>query len=303
MMLSLRQREQRQAWVLLAPMLLVMLLLTAWPLLRTIWLSFTDAALIGSGETPGWIGLENYAYALSDPDFRASIGRTLYFTLVSVTFEGVIGVLVALLLNQKFAGRNILRVLVILPWALPTIVNAMMWRLNFNPDYGSINALLTQLGILDGYRSWLGSPDAALNAVMFADIWKNYPLVTLLVLAALQSIPEDLFEAARLDGASAWRRFRAITFPAIVAPLGVALVLRTIDAFKIFDIIYVMTRGGPVDSTKTLSFFVYQESFSYLRVGSGAAYAMLMTLMCALLITLYLLMLWRQRRRSSAYEN
>ncbi|WP_312216146.1 carbohydrate ABC transporter permease [Pantoea vagans] len=302
-MLSLRQREQRQAWVLLAPMLLVMLLLTAWPLLRTIWLSFTDAALIGSGETPAWIGLENYLYALSDPDFRASVWRTLYFTLVSVTFEGVIGVLVALLLNQKFIGRNVLRVLVILPWALPTIVNAMMWRLNFNPDYGSINALLSQLGIIDGYRSWLGSPDAALNAVMFADIWKNYPLVTLLVLAALQSIPEDLFEAARLDGASAWRRFRAITFPAIVAPLGVALVLRTIDAFKIFDIIYVMTRGGPVDSTKTLSFFVYQESFSYLRAGSGAAYAILMTLMCALLITLYLLMLWHQRRRSSAYEN
>jgi len=302
-MLSLRQREQRQAWVLLAPMLLVMLLLTAWPLLRTIWLSFTDAALIGSGETPAWIGLENYLYALSDPDFRASIWRTLYFTLVSVTFEGIIGVLVALLLNQKFIGRNVLRVLVILPWALPTIVNAMMWRLNFNPDYGSINALLSQLGIIDGYRSWLGSPEAALNAVMFADIWKNYPLVTLLVLAALQSIPEDLFEAARLDGASAWRRFRAITFPAIVAPLGVALVLRTIDAFKIFDIIYVMTRGGPVDSTKTLSFFVYQESFSYLRAGSGAAYAILMTLMCALLITLYLLMLWHQRRRSSAYEN
>lgn len=302
-MLSLRQREQRQAWVLLAPMLLVMLLLTAWPLLRTIWLSFTDAALIGSGETPAWIGLENYLYALSDPDFRASIWRTLYFTLVSVTVEGIIGVLVALLLNQKFIGRNVLRVLVLLPWALPTIVNAMMWRLNFNPDYGSINALLSQLGIIDGYRSWLGSPEAALNAVMFADIWKNYPLVTLLVLAALQSIPEDLFEAARLDGASAWRRFRAITFPAIVAPLGVALVLRTIDAFKIFDIIYVMTRGGPVDSTKTLSFFVYQESFSYLRAGSGAAYAILMTLMCALLITLYLLMLWHQRRRSTAYEN
>ncbi|PZL98847.1 ABC transporter permease [Pantoea graminicola] len=302
-MLSLRQREQRQAWVLLAPMLLVMLLLTAWPLLRTIWLSFTDAALIGSGEAPVWVGLENYLYALGDPDFRASIWRTLYFTVVSVSFEGVIGVLVALLLNQKFVGRNVLRVLVILPWALPTIVNAMMWRLNFNPDYGSINALLTQLGILDGYRSWLGSPDAALNAVMFADIWKNYPLVTLLVLAALQSIPDDLFEAARLDGASAWRRFRAITFPAIVAPLGVALMLRTIDAFKIFDIIYVMTRGGPVDSTKTLSFFVYQESFSYLRAGSGAAYAILMTLMCALLITIYLLMLWHQRRRSSAYEN
>ncbi|QKJ88883.1 multiple sugar transport system permease protein [Paramixta manurensis] len=301
-MLSLQQREHRQAWVLLAPMLVVMFLLTAWPLGRTIWLSFTDAALIGSGGAPGYVGLENYLYALTDPDFQASILRTLWFTVVSVAIEGVIGVLVALLLNQRFYGRNILRVLVILPWALPTIVNAMMWRLNFNPDYGSVNALLTQLGIIDGYRSWLGSPDSALNAVMLADIWKNYPLVTLLVLAALQSIPDDLFEAARLDGASAWRRFRAITFPAIVAPLSVALVLRTIDAFKIFDIIYVMTRGGPVDSTKTLSFFVYQESFSYLRAGSGAAYAILMALMCGVLITLYMIMLLRQRRRSTANE-
>jgi len=301
-MLSLQRREQRQAWVLLAPMLIVMALLTAWPLLRTIWLSFTDAELIGSGAQTGYIGLDNYLYALTDPDFRAAIGRTLYFTMISVALEGVIGVLVALLLNQKFIGRNVLRVLVILPWALPTIVNDMMWRLNFNPDYGSINALLTQAGIIDGYRSWLGSPDSALNAVMLADVWKNYPLVTLLVLAAMQSIPEDLYEAARLDGAPAWRRFRAITFPAIVGALSVALVLRTIDAFKVFDIIYVMTRGGPVDSTKTLSFYVYQESFSYLRAGSGAAYAILMTLMCSVLIALYMAMLYRQRRRSLADE-
>ena len=301
-MLSLSQREQRQAWVLLAPMLIVMGLLTAWPLLRTIWLSFTDAALIGTGGDINYVGIENYLYALTDPDFLASILRTLYFTVVSVALEGIIGVLVALLLNQKFYGRSVLRVLVILPWALPTIVNAMMWRLNFNPDYGSINALLTQLGIIDGYRSWLGSPDSALNAVMLADVWKNYPLVTLMTLAAMQSIPEDLFEAARLDGASAFRRFRAITFPAIVGPLSVALILRTIDAFKIFDIIYVMTRGGPVDSTKTLSFFVYQESFSYLRAGSGAAYAILMTLMCSILIALYMAILYRQRRRSVVNE-
>ncbi len=301
-LLTLPQRERRQAWVLLAPMLLMMLLLTAWPLGRTLWLSFTDAALVGDGVTPAWVGADNFIYALTDPDFQAALWRTLYFTVVSVAFEGVIGVLVALLLNQKFHGRNFLRVLVILPWALPTIVNATMWRLNFNPDYGSINALLTQLGVIDHYRSWLGDPASALNAVMLADIWKNYPLITLLTLAALQSIPEDLYEAARLDGASAWRRFRAITLPAILAPLAVALVLRTIDAFKVFDIIYVMTRGGPMDSTKTLSFFVYQESFSYLRAGSGAAYAVLMTLLCGLLITLYMLMLFRQRRRSLADE-
>lgn len=301
-MLSLQHREQRQAWVLLAPMLIVMGLLTAWPLLRTIWLSFTDAGLIGSGGQTGYVGLDNYLYALTDPDFLASIGRTLYFTVLSVALEGIIGVLVALLLNQKFRGRSVLRVLVILPWALPTIVNAMMWRLNFNPDYGSINALLTQLHVIDSYRSWLGSPDSALNAVMLADVWKNYPLVTLLVLASMQSIPADLYEAARLDGASAWRRFRAITFPAIVGALSVALILRTIDAFKIFDIIYVMTRGGPVDSTKTLSFYVYQESFSYLRAGSGAAYAILMTLMCSVLIAIYMALLYRQRRRSFADE-
>lgn len=296
-MLSLPQRERRQAWVLLAPMLVMMFILTAWPLARTLWLSFTDAGLIGDGTAPAWVGSDNFIYALTDPDFRAALWRTLYFTFVSVFCEGVIGVLVALLLNQPFRGRTVLRVLVILPWALPTIVNATMWRLNFNPDYGSINALLTQLGLIDHYRSWLGSPDAAINAVMFADIWKNYPLVTLLTLAALQTIPEDLFEAARLDGASAWRRFRAITFPAIAAPLAVALILRTIDAFKVFDIIYVMTRGGPLDSTKTVSFFVYQESFSYLRAGSGAAYAVLMTLICALLIGIYMLLLLRQRKR------
>lgn len=301
-MLTLTQRERRQAWVLLAPMLLMMLLLTTWPLARTLWLSFTDAALVGNDITPAWVGADNFIYALTDPDFQAALWRTLYFTLVSVAFEGVIGVLVALLLNQKFHGRNVLRVLVILPWALPTIVNATMWRLNFNPDYGSINALLTQLGVIDHYRSWLGDPASALNAVMLADIWKNYPLITLLTLAALQSIPDDLYEAARLDGASAWRRFRAITLPAILAPLAVALVLRTIDAFKVFDIIYVMTRGGPMDSTKTLSFFVYQESFSYLRAGSGAAYAVLMTLLCGLLIALYMLMLFRQRRRSLTDE-
>ncbi|EIC84209.1 carbohydrate ABC transporter permease [Serratia sp. M24T3] len=296
-MLSLPQRERRQAWVLLAPMLVMMFVLTAWPLVRTFWLSFTDAGLIGDGTAPAWVGADNFLYALTDPDFRAALWRTLYFTFVSVISEGIIGVLVALLLNQQFWGRTVLRVLVILPWALPTIVNATMWRLNFNPDYGSINALLTQIGLIDHYRSWLGSPDSAINVVMFADIWKNYPLVTLLTLAALQTIPEDLFEAARLDGASAWRRFRAITFPAIAAPLAVALILRTIDAFKVFDIIYVMTRGGPLDSTKTVSFFVYQESFSYLRAGSGAAYAVLMTIICALLIGIYMLLLLRQRKQ------
>lgn len=295
-MLTLSQKNRRQAWGLLFPMLFMMALLNLYPLLRTVWLSFTDASLISDGSVPAMVGWENYLYALTDPDFMAAFGRTLWFTVVSVCFEGVIGVLVALLLNEKFYGRTLLRILVILPWALPTIVNAMMWRLNFNPDYGSVNALLTQTGLTSHYLSWLGEPSRAFYVVMFADIWKNYPIVTLMVLAALQTIPGELYEAAQLDDASAWSRFRSITFPAIAGPLCAVLVLRTIDAFKVFDIIYAMTRGGPMDSTKTVSFFVYQESFSYMRAGSGAAYALLMTLVCTVLISVYLILLRRQHR-------
>ncbi len=187
--------------------------------------------------------------------------------------------------------------LVILPWALPTIVNAMMWRLNFNPDYGSVNALLSQLGLIDSYRSWLGSPDSALHAVMLADIWKNYPLVTLLVLAALQSVPDDLYEAARLDGASAGGVFAPLPFRPLWVPWRRAgathhRCLQSVRHYLCYD------PRRPARQYQNVELFVYQESFSYLRAGSGAAYAMLMSLMCAVLIALYLFLLLRQRRRS-----
>jgi multiple sugar transport system permease protein len=287
-----RSRD-RQAWVLLFPMLAIMVTVTGYPLLSTIRLSFTDASLVGNAPM-SWVGLENYLYAFTDPDFRDAFFRSLYFAFVSVGVEVVLGVLVALLLNQEFYGRFFVRALVVLPWALPTIVNAMMWRLIFNPEFGSWNALLTQLHLIDAYRSWLGDPATVMNMVILADVWKNYPLVTLIVLAALQIIPPELYQAAAIDGAGAWRQFWKITFPEILGPLSVAIMLRMIDAFKVFDIIYVMTRGGPADATKTVSFYVYQESFSYLRAGSGAAYAVLVGLVCGILIGLYLMILRRQ---------
>ena len=287
-----RSRD-RQAWVLLFPMLAIMVTVTGYPLLSTIRLSFTDASLVGNAPI-SWVGLENYLYAFTDPDFRDAFFRSLYFAFVSVGVEVVLGVLVALLLNQEFYGRFFVRALVVLPWALPTIVNAMMWRLIFNPEFGSWNALLTQLHLIDAYRSWLGDPATVMNMVILADVWKNYPLVTLIVLAALQIIPPELYQAAAIDGAGPWRQFWKITFPEILGPLSVAIMLRMIDAFKVFDIIYVMTRGGPADATKTVSFYVYQESFSYLRAGSGAAYAVLVGLVCGILIGLYLMILRRQ---------
>lgn len=292
-MLSAHQK-QNTAWLFLLPMLGIMLLVTAWPLVRTVWLSFTETGLASDG-IGTWVGLRNFATALGDEEFRAGFGRTLYFTLLSVGLETVIGVLVALLLNQQFRGRFLMRALLVLPWALPTIVNAMMWRLIYNPEYGSLNALLTQLGLLAEYRSWLGDPESAMNMVILADVWKNYPIIAMIALAALQTVPADLYEAARLDGANALQRFFHITLPSILGPLIVGLVLRTIEAFRVFDLIYVMTRGGPADSTKTVSFYVYQESFSYMNAGSGAAYAVAVVGFSALLIGGYIYLLRRQQ--------
>lgn len=292
----LRSRRERQAWALLLPMLLIMLAVTGYPLVSTVRLSFTDAILTGHVSMFHWVGWDNFRYVFTDPDFGDAFWRTLYFTIVSVGIEMVLGVLVGLLLDCEFRGRAIMRALIVLPWALPTIVNAMLWRLIYSPEYGSLNALLSQFGLIDSYRSWLGDPDSAMNMVIMADVWKNYPLVALIVLAALQTIPRELYMAAAIDGAGPWIRFWRITFPQILAPLTVALILRMIEAFKVFDIIYVMTRGGPADSTKTVSFFVYQESFSYLRAGSGAAYALVVTIASAVMIATYITLLRRRER-------
>lgn len=291
-MSRLVERTRAQAWGLLTPMLLIMLGVTAWPLIRTISLSLTSASI--GGDPAQWVGLDNYLGAIRNLEFQQSVGRTLYFTVVSVSMELVLGVLVGLMLNQPFKGRAAARALLVLPWALPTIVNAMMWRLIDGPEYGALNALLFQSGFISDYRSWLGDPTVAMEMVILADVWKNYPFVALIVLAALQTVPEDLYEAARLDGAGAWKRFLNVTLPGIIGPLSVAIILRTIEAFKVFDIVYVMTKGGPLDTTKPVSFLVYQEAFSYLRIGSGAAYAILMATFSACLIAGYLLLLRKQ---------
>jgi|TARA_R110001583_G_scaffold166948_1_gene319756 multiple sugar transport system permease protein len=279
--------KRLEKWALLSPALVVLGFVTLVPFVQTLWLSFTDARITAISKPVNWIGLENYIYAITDPDFIEALGRTIYFTLTSVGIEGVLGVAVALLLNQKFPGRNVLRFLIILPWAVPTIVNAIMWRLIYHPEYGALNSFLWQMGIIPDYQSWLGTPGRALNMIIFADIWKNFPLVVYISLAALQTVPMDLLQASRIEGAGAWRRFRTITLPWIMGPLLVVLVLRTIEAFRVFDIVYVMTRGGPSDSTKTASFFVYQEYFSYLRSGSGASYAVLLAAISTVLISIY----------------
>ena len=284
------------AWAMMGPMITIVLAVTAYPFVRTVWLSFNERPLVGLHAKTTWVGLRNYSLALSNPDFTAALGRTLYFTVVSVACEVVLGVLVGLLLNQPFPGRTAARALLVLPIAMPTIVSSMMWRIIFNPEFGTLNALLTQLHLIGSYRSWLGEPGLAMNMIIVADVWKSYPVVAIVVLAALQIVPRDLNEAAVMDGAGAFRRFWTVTVPVLLPSLSVVIVLRTIEAFKVFDIIYIMTRGGPADSTKTASFFVYNESFSYLKAGSGAAYGMIVVSISIMLIVVYLTAMSRQAR-------
>lgn len=274
-----------RAWLLMLPLLIVMIGVIGWPLAETARLSFTDAKLVGTGGD--YVGFANYTKMLSGSAFQRTLWTTVWFASASVAIEMVAGVLAALLLNQRFYGRTLLRALMILPWALPTVVNATLWRLIYNPEYGAANALLVQSGLLGDYRSWLGEPESAMWAIILADAWKNFPLVALIALAALQAVPRDTVAASLVDGAGAFRRILYVTLPQLAGPLMVALVLRTIEAFKVFDIIWVMTRGGPANMTRTLSILVYQEGFSFQRAGSGASLALIVTLIVSVLALAY----------------
>lgn len=289
---KLRHSQGFLAFWLLAPALLAVFGVIIYPTLRTLLISFfqVDSALATS--TP-FVGLRNYVDVLTAHGFWSAAGRTLYFTVVSTSFELVLGLVVAGLLNARFRGRWLFRTIVVIPWALPTIVNAAMWKGIFNAQYGSLNALLTQLHLIRDYHEWLGDPNTALNMVILADVWKMTPLVAFFLLAGLTSIPTELYEAARIDRASWPQVFRSIVLPMLVPSISIVLVLRTIDAFKVFDIIYAMTRGGPVNSTQTIAFYAYTTAFSDQQFGLGSALSYVIVLAILGLTTIYLRLLRR----------
>lgn len=288
-------RTDLRAWALMLPLLVVILGVVSWPLINTVHLSLTDAGMATA--SGNFVGLDNFSRNLQSRAFQSALINTTWFTVLSISTELVLGVLAALLLNQEFRGRTALRALMILPWALPTVVNAILWRLIYNPEYGALNSALLQLGVIDAYRSWLGEPNSAMLAMVVADVWKNFPLVGLISLAALQSVPRETLAAATVDGAGAWARFRFAVLPYLAGPLMIALVLRTIEAFKVFDIVWVMTRGGPANTTRTLSILVYQEAFSFQRAGSGASLALIVTFAVTLLAAGYVAIMRRTTLR------
>jgi multiple sugar transport system permease protein/N,N'-diacetylchitobiose transport system permease protein len=286
------QRQGMMAFWLLLPAAIAVFGVVVYPVLRTLLISFFDVNSALATRTP-FVGLRNYTHVLSDADFWASTGRTLYFTLVSTGLELVLGLALAALLNAEMRFRWLFRTVVVIPWAVPTIVNAAMWKGIFNAQYGALNGVLSQVGLVHDYKAWLGDPFLALNSVVLADVWKTTPLVAFFLLAGLSGIPKDLYEAAMLDRASRWRTFVSITLPLLVPSIAIVLVLRTVEAFKVFDIIYGMTRGGPADGTQTIAYYAYTRAFSDQSYGVGSAISYLIVLVILVLSAVYLRMLRR----------
>ena len=275
--------EKQLAYVLVAPALFIIFGIALFPILRTFWISlhFMQAQMPGLAR---FIGLKNYLTIAADVRFWAALKTTVYFAVVSVGLETVLGLAVALLINREFRGRGIVRAAILVPWAIPTVVSAMMWRWMFNDQYGIVNELLKKVGLITSYHAFLGETSSALWSIVAADVWKTTPFMALLLLAGLQVIPGDLYEAADVDGASKLRQFWHITLPLLRPTLLVALLFRSLDAFRVFDLVFVLTGGGPGNSTETLSVYAYKTLFSFLDFGKGSALA-IMVFLCVLLVS------------------
>lgn len=283
----LRRAPGSLAFVLLLPSLVLVFGVVVYPLVRTLLTSLHDVNSAMPGAYP-FVGAHNYLELVKDPEFRSSLFRTAYFTFVTTAVELALGILLGVLLNASFHGRAVVRAVVIIPWAVPTVVSGALWRWIFNGNYGALNAALTQTQLIDQYKQWLGTPWLALNMIMVEDIWKFTPFVALFVLAGLQTIPDELHEAGMVDGAGTFRRFFAITLPLLTPVILVTAVLRTIDGFRLFDIIYVMTRGGPASGTETAAFYTYVRAFSDQSFGLGSALAITLTAVILVVTVVYM---------------
>jgi trehalose/maltose transport system permease protein len=275
----------RSAWLFMAPMLLVLVLVAGWPLLRTIWFGFTDASLSDMGAAE-FVGLINYSYLLQDPDWWNAVWNTFVFAAVSVTLETILGLGIALALDAHFRGRGLLRAAVLIPWAIPTVVSAQMWAWMFNDVFGVINYALLALGVIDEPIAWIASPDTALIAVIMVDVWKTTPFMALLLLAGLQMLPQECYESAKVDGVHPVKVFFKVTLPLLKPALMVAIIFRVLDAFRIFDLIYVMT--GNNKDTMSMSVYARQQLVDFQDVGYGSAAATLLFLIIALFTAVYL---------------
>ena len=272
--------------LLIAPTVLVFCTVIVYPLVSAIYLGlFSIYTPTMEGE---WVGLDNYRRLLASGEFWRSLANNLIWTAGTLTLQIVFGILVALMLHRNLVFRSLARSLVLFPYFLSTVVAVLVWRWLFNDLYGVLNHLLLWAGIVDLPVDWLGSMPNAMISLIFVGAWKYFPFVVIAVLARLQAIPDELYEAASIDGAGAWARFTDVTLPQLRDVLVVVVLLRTIWDFKEFDLIYLLTGGGPIIGTQTLPLMVYKEAFALNQMGGASATAVLMMLIMLLFMSLYL---------------
>jgi ABC-type sugar transport system permease subunit len=292
---DLRAADRRLGARLVAPALTLLVLVTAFPLLWTVWESLHARDLRMPWLGRPFVGTGNYAELLGDARFWEALAHTMFFTVATVSLELVLGLAMALLLHRAATGRGLIRAAVLLPWAVPTVVAAMLWRFMFDSQAGIANAVLVGVGIMEEPVVWFVRASTAWVPIILADVWKTTPFVSLLLLAGLQGIDRSLYEAAAIDGAGAMRRLRHITLPLLKPAILVALLFRTLDAFRVFDLIYVTTGGGPGTATEPLALYAFTTLLQHLRFGYGSAISVVIFLITLALALLCWAMLGERR--------
>jgi multiple sugar transport system permease protein len=288
---NLAQRRRRTGVFLVIPALVVMAAVILYPIARSIVLSFQEAKLSAGEIGTAWVGGEHYRRISEDETFTLALRNSAFFTVFEVLLVLAIALGVALLLNTKTGRNPIYTTILLVPWVIAPVANAVLWKWILHANYGALNALLTGFGITDRYINWLGTPGLALRMLLLADVWKSVPFIALILLAGLQNIPATLYKAAKLDGANIWQRFRYVTLPGLRTPLALAAVLQTIWSFKVFDLIFVLTKAGPADATLLLNFLAYRVSFNFLDFGYGAAIANIIFLIMFVLALVFIKLL------------
>lgn len=282
---TIAARNRQFILLCLLPATLALLAVIAYPLFYGFFLSLTNANPLSLERE--FIGLENYGNIFQDSVYQNSLWLTIRYTAVIVAIEFPLAMILALMLNEPIRGRAIYRALLLVPWVMPNVVAAIIWRWIYSPDFGLLNFVLAELRIIDSYLSFTGDPNRALPAVIAVSVWKGIPFSTVVLLAGLQAVPADLYEAARIDGASAWQRFRDITIPGMLPIIVIVLVLRAVWSFNSFDLVYVLTGGGPGWATQLLSIYVYLNSFQFQQLGYGAAMAVTMLVILAIPVAIF----------------
>ncbi len=261
----------------LAPVMAVLMAVAVFPIIYSLYLSFFRIKLTRPNRTP-FVWFDNYTDLFTNELFWISVARTTVFTVVSVIAIALIALLVSLLLNQDFRFRRVISTIILVPWAIPYVANALMWKWIYDSGYGALNGILFQLDFIDRYMVWLGDQDKTIYLIANAFVWKEVPLATILLLVSLKAIPSDLYAAARVDGATVWKRFLHITLPAMKPGFMLVMIYETMMAIRHFDLVFILTEGGPGDASHVLSWHIYVETFRNLSFGSGAAMSYVLAL-------------------------